>query len=303
MIEIGIDPNIFEAGGIILSWHGLFSVIAVAVAVWLTSKLAPRQGISADDVLSVAVWAIIGGVIGARLLHIVDKLDYYTANPLDIFAIWTGGIAVWGGVLGGLLGGWIYASKAGIVRGRLADVTAPSLLLAMAIGRIGDIINGEHIAHQTDLPWGFVYTHPASLSFGRGATHPAVVYEMMLDLAVVGLALWVLPRYLRPDGMVFAASLLLYAFGRFFILILHDYNTWFWSMSEAQIVSLAVVLATVPLLAWNRTGSRELRVGSRTVTVPTLSWTGKFGRFGPPEPVGPVPDTRRPRAQRRRRGR
>ena len=281
MIEIGIDPNIFEAGGIILSWHGLFSVIAVAVAVWLTSKLAPRQGISSDDVLSVAVWAIIGGVIGARLLHIVDKLDYYTANPLDIFAIWTGGIAVWGGVLGGLLGGWIYASKAGIVRGRLADVTAPGLLLAMAIGRIGDIINGEHIAHQTDLPWGFVYTHPASLSFGRGATHPAVVYEMMLDLVVVGLALWVLPRYLRPDGMVFAASLLLYAAGRFFILILHDYNTWFWSMSEAQIVSLAVVLVTVPLLAWK----------------------GRFGRFGPPEPVGPVPDTRRPRAQRRRRGR
>ncbi|MDE2900703.1 MAG: prolipoprotein diacylglyceryl transferase [Chloroflexota bacterium] len=281
MIEIGIDPNIFEAGGIILSWHGLFSVIAVAVAVWLTTKLAPRNGISADDVLSVAVWAIIGGVIGARLLHIVDKLDYYTANPLDIFAIWSGGIAVWGGVLGGLLGGWIYASRAGIVRGRLADVTAPGLLLAMAIGRIGDIINGEHLSHQTDLPWGFVYTHPGSLSFGRGATHPAVVYEMMLDLVVVGLAMWVLPKYLRPDGMVFAASLLLYAFGRFFILILHDYNTWFWSMSEAQIVSLAVVLVTLPLLVWK----------------------GRFGNFGAPEPVGPVPDTRRPRAERRRRGR
>ncbi|MDE2802186.1 MAG: prolipoprotein diacylglyceryl transferase [Chloroflexota bacterium] len=281
MIEIGIDPNIFEAGGIILSWHGLFSVIAVAVAVWLTTKLAPRNGISADDVLSVAVWAIIGGVIGARLLHIIDKLDYYTANPLDIFAIWSGGIAVWGGVLGGLLGGWVYASRAGIVRGRLADVTAPGLLLAMAIGRIGDIINGEHLSHQTDLPWGFVYAHPGSLSFGRGATHPAVVYEMMLDLVVVGLAMWVLPKYLRPDGMVFAASLLLYAFGRFFILILHDYNTWFWSMSEAQIVSLAVVLVTLPLLVWK----------------------GRFGNFGAPEPVGPVPDTRRPRAERRRRGR
>ena len=101
MIEIGIDPNIIERGGIILSWHGLFSVIAVGVAIWLTAKYAPRHGITADDVYSVAVWGIIGGVIGARLLHIVDKLDYYTANPLDIFAIWTGGIAVWGGVLGG----------------------------------------------------------------------------------------------------------------------------------------------------------------------------------------------------------
>ena len=303
MIEVGIDPNIFEAGGIILSWHGLFSVIAVAVAVYMTAKLAPKHGISADDVYSVAVWAIIGGVIGARLLHIVDKLDYYTANPLDIFAIWTGGIAVWGGVLGGLAGGWIYASKAGIVRGRLADITAPGLLLAMAIGRIGDIINGEHLAHPTGLPWGIEWTHPGSLSFGLGPTHPAVVYEMMLDLAVVALALWVLPKILRPDGMVFAASLFLYAFGRIFVLIFHDYEAWFLGMSEAQTVSVAVVLVTAPILAWNRTGSRQLQVGSRTITVPTLTWTGKFGRFGPPEPVGPVPDTRRPRAERHRRRR
>lgn len=281
MIEIGLDPNIFDLGGAVLSWHGLLSVIAVGVAVWLTARLAPRHGISADDVYSVAVWAIIGGVIGARLLHVVDRLDYYTANPLDIFAIWNGGIAVWGGVLGGFAGGWLYASRAGIVRGRLADVTAPGLLVAMAIGRIGDIINGEHLAHPTDLPWGFVYTHEGSPSFGRGATHPAVVYEMMLDLAVAALAMWVLPKCLRPDGMAFAAALALYAFGRFFILILHDYNMWFWSMSEAQVVSAAVLLVTVALLVWK----------------------GKAGRFGHPEPVGPVPDTRRPRAERRRRRR
>ena len=281
MIEVGLDPNIFEAGGIILSWHGLFSVIAVAVAVLMVAKIAPRHGISVDDVYSVAVWGIIGGVIGARLLHIVDKLDFYTANPLDIFAIWTGGIAVWGGVLGGFAGGWIYASRAGIVRGRLADITAPWLLLAMAIGRIGDIINGEHLAKPTSLPWGIEWTHPGSLSFGLGPTHPAVVYEMMLDLAVVALALWVLPKILRPDGMVFAASLLLYAFGRIFVLMFHDYESWLFGMSEAQAVSVAVVLVTAPLLVWK----------------------GKFGRFGAPEPVGLVPDTRRPRAERRRRGR
>ena len=279
MIEIGINPNIIEAGGIILSWHGLFSVIAVGVAIWLTAKYAPRHGISADDVYSVAVWGIIGGVIGARLLHIVDKLDYYTANPLDIFAIWTGGIAVWGGVLGGLAGAWIYASRVDIIRGRLADVTAPWLLLAMAIGRIGDVINGEHLAHRTSLPWGFEWTNPASLSFGIGPTHPAVVYEMMLDLAVVALAIWVLPKILRPDGMVFAASLGLYAFGRIFVLIFHDYETWLFGMSEAQAVSVAVVLVILPLLVWK----------------------GKFGRFGRPEPLGPVPDTRRPRAERHRR--
>ena len=290
MIEIGISPNLIDAGGFVLSWHGLLSVVAVAVAVWWTVRLAPKHGISADDVYSVAVWGIIGGVIGARLLHVVDRADYYFANPLDILAVWNGGIAVWGGVLGGLAGGWIYASRAGIVRGRLADVTAPALLLAMAIGRIGDVINGEHLANATSLPWAFVWTHPSSLSYIHhldpttgvvAGSHPAVVYEMALDLVVAGLALWALPKALRPDGMVFAASLGLYAFGRFFILIFHDYKVWFLGMSEAQVVSLAVVLVVVPLLAWK----------------------GKFGRFGPPEPVGPVPDTRRPRSERRRRER
>ena len=104
---------------------------------------------------------------------------------------------------------------------------------------------------------------------------------MMLDLAVVALAIWVLPKILRPDGMVFAASLMLYAFGRIFVLMFHDYETWVFGMSEAQAVSVAVVLVTLPLLVWK----------------------GKFGRFGPPEPLGPVPDTRRPRSERRRRRR
>ena len=92
---------------------------------------------------------------------------------------------------------------------------------------------------------------------------PAVVYEAMLDLTIVALALWVLPKVMRPDGMVFAASLAMYAFGRFFILIMHDYDTWFFGMNEAQIVAIVVLLVTVPILATK----------------------GMFKRFGSPEPL------------------
>ncbi len=266
MIEIGIGPNIIDSGSFVLSWHGFLSFVAVIVAVLLTARLAPRHGISTDDVYAVATWGILGGVIGARLLHVIDEADFYWDNPEKIIQVWNGGIAVWGGVLGGLAGAWIYASRAGIVRGRLADVTAPGLLLAMAIGRIGDIINGEHLADATDLPWAFVWTHPSSVSFqvhGLNGSHPAVVYEAMLDLAIVALALWVLPKLMRPDGMVFAASLGMYAFGRVFILIMHDYDTWFLGLNEAQVVSIMVLLAIVPILAVK----------------------GKFGNFGPPEPL------------------
>jgi phosphatidylglycerol---prolipoprotein diacylglyceryl transferase len=104
----------------------------------------------------------------------------------------------------------------------------------------------------TDRAWGFIYTHELSPSFqayGAIATHPAVVYEMFLDLAVVALALWVFPKILRPDGMVFAASLALYAFGRFFILFFHNYNIWFFGLNEAQVISVLVLGITIPLLA------------------------------------------------------
>lgn len=272
MIEIGIGPNIIDSGSFVLSWHGFLSFIAVIVAVLLTARLAPRHGISTDDVYAVATWGILGGVIGARLLHVIDEADFYWDNPDKIIQVWNGGIAVWGGVLGGLAGAWIYASRAGIVRGRLADITAPGLLLAMAIGRIGDIINGEHLAEATDLPWAFVWTNSNSVSYQShfdpitgviAGSHPAVVYEGMLDLVIVALALWVLPKLLRPDGMVFAATLGLYALGRVFILIAHDYDTWFFGLNEAQVVSILVLMAVVPILVVK----------------------GKFGNFGSPEPL------------------
>jgi phosphatidylglycerol:prolipoprotein diacylglycerol transferase len=272
MIEIGMGPNIIDSGSFVLSWHGFLSFVAVIVAVLLTARLAPKHGISTDDVYAVATWGILGGVIGARLLHVIDEADFYWDNPEKIIQVWNGGIAVWGGVLGGLAASWIYASRAGIVRGRLADITAPGLLLAMGIGRIGDIINGEHLADATSLPWAFVWTHASSISYQAhldpltgivAGSHPAVVYEAILDLTIVALALWVLPKLMRPDGMIFAASLSLYAFGRGLILIFHDYSTWFWGLNEAQIVSILVLMVTVPILAVK----------------------GKFGKFGPPEPL------------------
>ena len=153
MIEIGIGPNIIDAGSFVLSWHGLLSVLAVMLAVYLVGRWAPSKGISSETVYSAAVWAIIAGIIGARIVHVIDEWGYYVSNPGQIIAIWNGGIAVWGAIVGGFIGGGIYATINKIPRGPLADVTAPAMLIAMAVGRIGDIINGEHIAMPTRMPW------------------------------------------------------------------------------------------------------------------------------------------------------
>ena len=105
MVEIGIGPNLLSFGTFVVSWHGFFSFIAVATAVFLVGRWAPLKGIDPDDIYSIAIFAIIGGIIGARLVHVVDHWDFYQQNPADVFAIWAGGIGLWGGILGGFIGG------------------------------------------------------------------------------------------------------------------------------------------------------------------------------------------------------
>jgi phosphatidylglycerol:prolipoprotein diacylglycerol transferase len=227
-----------------------------------------------DAILSVAVWGIIGGIIGARVLHVIDFWSFYAANPLTILQVWLGGIAIYGAILGGFVSASSYIlirnsnwflnlwgkyfrfagepEKAPLPQiGLLADITAPALLIAMAIGRIGDIINGEHWAKFTDLPWGVVYTHLDSPGATRAASHPAVAYELLFDLVVLAI-IWPLRNRLRPHGMVFVLYGALYSVGRFFLSFLRiEQNTYFGgALNEAQIVALVVMVIAIPLLVY-----------------------------------------------------
>ena len=273
-IAIGMNPNIIDVGPFLLSWHGFLTVVAVAASVFLVHRWGTREGMDSDAVLSVSVWCILGGIIGARILHVVDFWDnIYQHNPLSLFFVWQGGIAIYGAILGGFVGGSLYIltrnsrwfltlwgryfrfmgepTKAPLPEiGHLADIAAPALLISMAIGRIGDIINGEHFASFTSLPWGLIYTHPASPGIGRPASHPAVGYELLFDLAVF-LVVWALRDRLRPRGMLFVLYGALYSTGRFFLSFLREeFNEYFFGLNEAQLVALAVVIVAVPLLVY-----------------------------------------------------
>ncbi len=277
-ISIGMNPNLIDAGGFTLSWHGLLTFLAVALAVILVARWGGREGLVVDSIYSVSMWAIIGGVVGARVLHVIDFWEStYQNNLVQIFQVWEGGIAIFGAILGGFVGGSLYImvrnsdwflalwrpfslllgqpSKANLPGvGRLADITAPALLIAMAVGRIGDIINGEHFAKATELPWGVIYTHPnwpgLAHNMSPSATHPAVAYELLFDLVLLA-AIWPLRNRLRPHGMFFALYLGTYSIGRFFLSFLREEsNEYFGGLNEAQIVALIVVALTVPLLVW-----------------------------------------------------
>ena len=252
MIQIGMNPNMVEIGSVLLTWHGFFAFVGVVVAVVMVARSGQKEGIISDVVYSTAVWAIIGGIVGARLLHVIDRWDFYSDNPGQIIAIWNGGIALFGSILGGFVGGSIYAHFNHYPIGKLADLTAPPLIIAQTIGRIGDIINGEHVSATTNFSWGFVYTHPGSLSnqvYGLQASHPTVVYEMIWNMLVLGVLWWFRGR-IKPDGMLFALYFALYSFGRFFISFLREDKVWVGGLQEAHIIAIIVMAVAIPLLVY-----------------------------------------------------
>ena len=111
VLSIPFDPDIIRTAGFILSWHGFFTFVAVAVAVYLTWRWGRREGLDGDAILSVSTWCIIGGIIGARILHVVDFWDdVYQYDPMRILYFWNGGIAIFGAYLGGFAGGAVYTS-------------------------------------------------------------------------------------------------------------------------------------------------------------------------------------------------
>ena len=253
MIEIDVGSYLISSGTFLLSWHGFFSFVAVATAVYLVGRWAPMKGIEPDDIYSIAIWAILGGIVGARLVHVIDNWDYYQYNLLQILFIWSGGIGVWGGILGGFLGGAAYAFIAKHPIGIIADLTAPALLLVQTIGRLGDIVNGEHCARAaTEFILAFNWVHPESdarhCANGVGVpVQPVIAYEMLWNLAAL-FVVWKLRDRLRPDGMLFALYLALYAVGRFLVSFLRQDKVWALGLQEAHFIAILVLAITIPLL-------------------------------------------------------
>ena len=329
MIEIPVSPNLFDfQAGIrwVVAWHGAFTVLGVVTAVYLVARWGPTRGISSDLIYSTALWAVIGGFIGARLVHVIDHWGFYSDNPDQIIFIWQGGIGVWGGIIGGFLGGVAYVAIAKVPRYQLPgfggeelgggdsvrvptrawrimmDLTAPALLLAQTIGRLGDIANGEHCAKAAGHFLSMTWTHPDSLArlcssgyspqpppggepviLTSPGAEPVILYEIIWNLIVIAV-LWAVRGRLKPDGMLFALYISLYAVGRFAISFAREDRVWAAGMQEAHFIALIVLAVAVPLLVL------KARWVDRATGIEEVE--------APPKPRG----TRAARRRRQRRG-
>lgn len=249
-----MDPLLLNIGSFSLAWHGLLTGIAVVVAVVITVRLAKGSGIAIEDVYSAALWAILGGVVGARMVHVIDKWDViYSHNPWQIFQFWGGGLSLYGAIYGGFLVGALYAALRKLPVGRLADLAAPGVIIAQAIGRVGCLINGDAYGTPTSLPWGVFYTHPNAASttvLGEPARHPFPAYEIIWDIILFAI-LMRLRRRLKGDWMLFLIYAPMYSVERFLLSFLRgDEEAVLGGLHQSQVIALLVMVVTIPLLIW-----------------------------------------------------
>ena len=267
MIALPFDPNI-HVGPLSLSWHGIFTAVGIFFGVALPVRLL-RGRVAEDDVYAIATWGVVGGIVGARLLHVIDRWSFYAEHPEQIVFLWSGGIAVWGAVIGGVLTGTLVAVRRRAPIGLAADAAAPGLGLGLAIGRIGDIINGEHHAIRCDVGVCVGYTHPDTLG-QAGPVHLAVGYEMVWVLVSVAFALFLFRRRelagaegrrpALPNGAIFWTWLLLYGLARFVISFLRiEDPTSLLGLRQDQLIGLAAILVALPVLVLLLARSRPRR--------------------------------------------
>src|SRR3972149_2524432 len=256
-IKIGLDPELFELAGIQITWHGLFTAVGVVVGVAVAAVFGRRAAFNEDSIYNVSLALVIGGIIGARALFVIENWSQFENDIGDIFAINTGGISIYGALIGGTLGAWGYALVSKLPNIPLAaDIAAMGGIMGMAVGRIGDVINGEHFAKSTDLPWGVSYTNehsPSYLRFG-GATevqHPAVGYELLGDLVIFALLALIYSR-VRRGGVVFFSWMFLYGALRLGVSFYRLDDIVWLGLRTAQLIAIAsmalAVLAIIYLL-------------------------------------------------------
>jgi phosphatidylglycerol:prolipoprotein diacylglycerol transferase len=197
-------------------------------------------------------------------LNVVDQWELYSQNPRRILDIWHGHSII-GAVVGGAIGGAIYAKIAGwswTRLGKLADIAAPGSILAMAIGRVGCLINGDAYGTPTGLSWGLTYTHPnhnATTAPFPYVGHPTPAYEIIWDMLLFAF-LMVFRKRLKPAGVTYLIYLSVYSLGRFLITFVRVNDPYLWGLKQAQVITLFIMIICVPLIIYLTRNREKYRV-------------------------------------------
>jgi len=259
-----LNPVAIEIFGWPIYWYGLIIMLGGFLGYLLANQEGKRRGLPKDLILDLLIWAVPIAIVSARLYYVLFRFDYYLENPGQIIAIWEGGLAIHGGLIGAVITAIVFAKKRGISFWKLADITAPSILLGQAIGRWGNFMNQE--AHGGEVSRQFLENlmlpeFIINQMYINGAYyHPTFLYESLWSLLGVAILLYLRRVNLRR-GELFLTYVIWYSFGRLFIEGLRtDSLMIFDLLRTAQVISIVLIVGAIVLIIYRRkTGQSDIR--------------------------------------------
>jgi prolipoprotein diacylglyceryl transferase len=254
------DISSFELGPVRVHFYALFILAGIALAIWIGSRRFKQRGGEPGMILDITLWAVPFGIVGGRIFHVITHWDYYFHPGADIskvFAIWEGGLAIFGALALGSLGAYIGARTAGIKFLAFADAIAPGVLVAQAIGRIGNYFNSELFGLPTTLPWGLEIStsndaYPQGLPAGV-LFHPTFLYELIWNLIGFAALIWLDRKLKLRWGQMFAAYLITYSIGRAFIESIRiDPSEYYFGLRTNVWSAIFGIAVGIALFVWSR---------------------------------------------------
>lgn len=212
----------FHLGPLTVRAYSLWILAGIFFALWLTTRRWVERGGKAEAIGDVGFWAIPFGILGGRLYHVITTTEPYFGkggHPLNAFRIWEGGLGIWGAIALGALGAYIGCRRHHVSFAAFADAAVPGVLIAQAIGRLGNYFNQELFGRPTDVPWA-LQIDPAFRPSGYEqytTFHPTFLYELLWNLAGAALIIYLDRRFDLRGGRVFWLYVMVYVFGRLWI--------------------------------------------------------------------------------------
>jgi phosphatidylglycerol:prolipoprotein diacylglycerol transferase len=283
-----IDPIALHLGPLSIHWYGIIIASAILFAAWLGTAEAKRRGENPETGWSMLLWVIAGGVIGARLYHVIHEWSaVYSKDPLLALQVWNGGLGIPGAVAGGALVIWIYTRRQGLPTGRWFDIFVMAVPLGQAIGRLGNFVNQELYGPPTTLPWGIPidaahrigdWTNLNLYPIATTRFHPLFAYEAIASLLTLGAMLWISRRFAARlyDGDMLLIFIMFYGVVRSYLETFRVQN---W------------VIAGIPTATWLGIGGFVLAGGflilrhARGWGTPG-AWMHQTGEPAPAAPAG-----------------